>query len=306
MKILQIAKTIYWKGYRLFFCGLSLISPKANTILRYRERFSTTPNLKTPKTLNEKILWLKFNTYYNNQLVKQCADKYAVRKYIASKNCDEILNELLAVYETPEEIDWEILPNQFVIKLNIGCGFNHIVFNKEAETYENVINIINEWLKKSKYSYLSHSELQYKGIKPYILIEKYLGCDENPLPEDYKFYCLNGQCEIIMCCKERDKNGHNAKYIYLDRDWNLLTNSMKDPSYTLDKPNCLEEAIRYAEVLSKPFPFVRVDLYIIEGLVVFGELTFTPSAGMDTDHKLVPFMETQDLDHILGNKLELN
>ena len=119
MKLLQIAKTIYWKGYRLFFCGLSLISPKANTILRYRERFSTTPNLKTPKTLNEKILWLKFNTYYNNQLVKQCADKYAVRKYIASKNCDEILNELLAVYETPEEIDWEILPNQFVIKLNI-------------------------------------------------------------------------------------------------------------------------------------------------------------------------------------------
>ena len=289
----------------MFRCSLTSISPVLNTKVVYRARFGRGLNLNCPITLNEKILWLKFNTYWNNPLVKQCADKYLVRNYVREIGCASILNDLIAVYKSPEDIDWEQLPNEFVLKLNVGCGFNCIVPNKKAVRRDFVTNQVNSWLKKAPKCYLGYSEMQYKDVNPLILVEKYLGGPNGELPEDYKFYCINGVCEMIMLCKDRQYDGHGAKFFFYDRDWNQLANGLNDPSITEEKPINLDKAISYAEKLSKAFPFVRVDLYLIKNMIYFGELTFTPAAGMDVDHKLIPFNSSEDLDHIYGRILRL-
>ena len=284
---------------------LTCISPKLNTSVLYYSKFGKRLDLKTPETLNEKNLWLKFHTYWNNQLVKQCADKYLVREYVKEAGCGKTLNNLIAVYEKPEDLNLELLPNQFVLKLNIGCGFNHIVTDKAKENQDQIIHMMHQWLKTAKTYYLDYSEMQYKDVKPYFIVEAFLGDDKGNLPEDYKFYCLNGNCEMIMFCKDRNMSGHDAKYFYMDKHWSMITNGVNDPDYVIEKPEALEEAIQYAEKLSKPFPYVRVDLYIIGNTIYFGELTFSPSAGMDVDHKLKPFGKDEDIDHIYGRKLVL-
>ena len=284
---------------------LTVVSPKLNTSVLYYFKFGKKLDLKHPETLNEKNLWLKFNTYWNNPLVKKCADKYLVREYVKEAGCKELLNDLITVYERPEELVLKSLPDQFVLKLNIGCGFNHIVTDKSKENQDELICLMRKWLNKARTYYLGYSEMQYKDVKPIFLVEKFLGDDKGNLPEDYKFYCINGVCEMIMFCKDRDMSGHGAKYFYMDNSWNMITNGIGDPDYTIDKPASLDVAIKYAELLSKPFPYVRVDLYIVENAVYFGELTFSPSAGMDVDHKLKPFGEDEDIDHIYGRKLVL-
>lgn len=284
---------------------LTIISPKLNTAVIYKARFGKKLDLENPVTLNEKTLWLKFNTYWDNQLVKQCADKYRARDYVKEAGCGDILTTLIAVYKRPEEIDWDILPNQFAIKLNIGCGYNYIVSKKTAENVSDITRKINKWLKQAPHTWLGYSEMQYKDVEPVILIEEYLGGPNGELPEDYKFYCINGKCYMTMFCKDRDSHGHGAKYYYMDRNWNMITNGLNDPYAHVDKPICLEEAMKLAEELSEPFPFVRVDFYLLGERIVFGELTFTPAAGMDVDHKLKPFGSNEDLDHIYGRILKL-
>ena len=286
-------------------CSLTLISPKLNTAVIYKTKFGKRLDLNAPETLNEKILWLKFNTYWNNELVKQCADKYAVRSYVKDSGCGVILNQLLGIYRHPEDIPWDELPKQFAIKLNVGCGYNHIVFDKTTENISSLNREINRWLKKAPKTWLGYSEIQYKDVEPLILIEKYLGGQNGELPEDYKFYCINGKCYMIMYCKDRDSHGHGAKYFYLDREWNNIANTFNDPSIKVDKPGTLSRAIEFAEKLSLPFPFVRVDFYLLDEKIVFGELTFTPAAGMDVDHKLKPFSCDEDIDHIYGRILRL-
>lgn len=286
-------------------CLLTHISPKLNTKVVYKAKFGRSLDLENPETLNEKTLWLKFNTYWNNSLVKQCADKYRVRDYIINMGYEDILNELLDVCMIPEEINWEELPEKFVVKMNIGSGFNQIVFDKDNTDRSKLVETINQWLKSAPRYYLGYSEMQYKDVKPVILVEKYLGGPNNELPDDYKFYCINGTCYMTMFCKDRDAHGHGAKYIYMDRKWNMITNGLNDPSIQVDKPRCLEKAMKIAEDLSEPFPFVRVDFYLLEDQIVFGELTFTPAAGMDVDHKLKPFGCDEDIDHIYGRLLKL-
>ena len=290
---------------QLYRRGLTLISPKLNTAIIYRARFGKRLDLKHPETLNEKTLWLKFNTYWNNPLVKQCADKYRVREYVKDSGCDSILSKLIGVYKKPEDIGWDDLPSQFAIKLNIGCGFNHIVSDKAKENRESVLEEINQWLKRAPKAWLGYSEMQYKDVCPVILIEEYLGGPNGELPDDYKFYCINGKCHMTMFCKDRDNHGHGAKYYYMDRNWKMITNGVGDSNIQFEKPVCLEQAMEFAETLSKPFPFVRVDLYLLGKRIVFGELTFTPAAGMDVDHKLKPFDSNEDLDHIYGKILAL-
>lgn len=119
--------------------GLTYISPKLNTAVVYKFRFGRKLDLNNPITLNEKILWLKFHTYKNNLLVKQCADKYCVREYVEQAGCGDILTDLIGVYKTPQEIEWDKLPNRFAIKLNIGCGYNYFVTNKSDQIKEKLL-----------------------------------------------------------------------------------------------------------------------------------------------------------------------
>ena len=160
---------------------------------------------------------------------------------------------------------------------------------------------------KDKYYWLGWSEMQYKGVKPYILIEKYLGDNQGHFPVDYKFYCMNGKATSVMVCEERDSL-HHPKFFFMNREWQKLPytkEAFQYPDYQIKKPECIDKAFEIAEELSKEFPFVRVDLYIVGEKIYFGELTFTPAGGMDTEFKFKAPGVEKDTDTILGEQLKL-
>lgn len=290
------AKEICAKGFKSM---LTIISPMLNTRVLYYVKFHKRLDFNNPVTLNDKILWLKFHDYWNNPIISQCADKYRVREYLESKGFGNLLNHLLGAYDNVDDIPWEDLPARFALKLNVGCGYNLIVSDKSKLDIEKTKKMLKKWMK-SKY-YLEHSEMQYKNVKPYILIENYLGDEEGNLPEDYKFYCMNGKSKYVMVCTDREI-GEHAKYFYFDKSWKMMPytqDALDDPNRDIPKPQYIDEAFEIAEKLSRDFPFVRTDLYIVGGRVYFGELTFTPSAGMDVSR-----LKTTDI--MLGEQLKLN
>ena len=266
---------------------LTRISPMLNTFIVYILKFKRPINLKHPKTLDEKIQWLKLNTYYENPLVSQCADKYAVRQYVEKCGCVEILNELYGVYDCVEEISWDTLPNKFVIKWNFGCGQNLIVFDKSKLDIEDAKRKLKEWYKVHDTFYLTYSEMQYKGIPPKLICEKLIETESGNLPVDYKLYCFNGVPDCVLVCSKRGQVEHGAEYYFFDKNWNLKRYNKRGKDapvdFTLPRPEGIEKLFDYAAKLSKPFPFVRVDFYLEKGGVTFGELTFTPCGGFDVN-----------------------
>lgn len=284
MNIKRVVRGIEGRTVHLIAPICTRISPMLNTRLLYRYLFEKKLDLNNPQTLNEKVLWLKFNDYWENPLVKQCADKYRVREYINKIGCEEILNQLICVYESVDEIEWEKLPNSFAMKLNVGCGYNIIVPDKAKLDVKDSENKLRKWMKE-KY-WLDHSEMQYKDVKPVIIVEKYLKPRSGVLPEDYKFYCFDGEAPYVMVCTDRQEGGKHPRYWYYNDKWEMQMLSTDALKYGVEasvpKPAGIDEAFEYARKLSKGFPFVRVDLYLVDGKVYFGELTFTPSAGLDS------------------------
>lgn len=279
---------------------MTRISPKLNNYVLYRYRVGGRLNLKDPKTLNAKVVWLKFNTYKDNPLIKQCADKYRVREYIEKNFGDSILNPLYKACFSPKEVPWDELPNQFVLKMNVGCGFNYIVTDKKKENIKELQNMVESWFKEAPKYYLKFAELQYKDVQPVLLIEELLENYDGTLPEDFKFYCFNGKTKYVMVCVGRNTN-KKAAFYYFNRDWELMPfteDYYKNPNVVIPKPKLIDEAFDVAEALSKDFPFVRTDLYIVKDKIIFGELTFTPSAGLDRGR-----LKTTDI--LLGEELDL-
>lgn len=278
----MIIKNVIARSFRSL---LTIISPKLNTRISYRAKFGKKLDLKNPVTLNEKILWLKFHDYKDNDIIKTCADKYRVREYIEKIGCSEILNHLIGVYENAEDIPWNDLPEAFAIKLNLGCGYNLIVSNKKALNIDSAKKTINKWIRTSRHQYLGYAEMQYKGVNPLILVEDYIKPKEGTLPEDYKFYAFDGFVPYVMVCTDREDGGKHAKYWYYNEKWEMQMMSEDALKYgkiaSIPSPEGIEKAFEYARTLSRGFPFVRVDLYLVDGKVYFGELTFTPGGGQD-------------------------
>ncbi len=269
---------------RQFRMLLTDISPKLNTKYVYHRTFGKPIDLQNPTTLDEKIQWLKLNTYYNNQLVTDCADKYKVREYVEKCGCGEILNQLYGVYDSPEEINWDELPDMFVIKWNFGCGQNFICKDKSQYNEHEIKKMLWKWRKAHRTFYRNMSEMQYKTIEPKLICEKLIETETGELPKDYKLYCFNGIPDCALVCADRISAGH-ASYYFFDKDWNLKRyNKMgleAPENFSLPRPENYEKLFEYAAVLSKPFPFVRADFYLEKGKITFGELTFTPSGGFD-------------------------
>lgn len=240
----------------------------------YKRTLGKKLNLRNPKEFNEKLMWLKFNKYFNNPLITKCADKYKVREYVKECDCEEILNDLIGVYNKAEEINWDKLPPKFALKCNHGAGYNIICTDKNELDKEQTIKKLNKWMKED-YSKIA-AELQYKDIPRKIIIEKYLEMGEKKLPTDYKIYCFNGKAKVILVMNDRDTKVTREFY---NEKWERihLRDYEGSPKVETKKPENLNEMINYAERLSKPFEFVRVDFYDINGKVVFGELTFTPT-----------------------------
>lgn len=286
------------KTLELFFSTLTLISPRLNTKARYRYHFGKPLDLKDPKTLNEKLLWLKLNRYRKDPLVIQCADKVGARDYVRSCGCEEILTKEYGVFSRVEEIPWERLPSAFALKWSFDAGKNIICADKEKLDIPTAIAKLKKWGKTK--DYLKYSEMQYHYSPKRILCEEYLKPQNGTLPEDYKFYCFHGEPHCVMLCVGREK-GHPSFYFF-DREWNLLrinkAGKAAPADFSIPKPKGINEAFEYAKKLSQPFPFVRADFYLLDGKVYFGELTFTPSGAMDTNR-------LPETDLMFGEKIDL-
>lgn len=266
----------------------------------YWRRLGKKLDLNNPKTSNEKVLWLKFNTYYKNPLVIQCADKYAVREYVEKCGCGEILNDLYGVYDKVSDINFDKFPNKFVMKLNYGCGMNLICTDKSALNIKKTKRMLGRWMRSLQH--LRLSEMHYSYIPKKIICEKFLDTHNNAAPDDYKIYCCNGKPYYVMVCIGRDKG--RPKFYYFDCEGNLQREMTRDgleapADFQYEKPQGWNEMICYAETLSASFPFVRTDFYLVDGKVVFGELTFTPAGGLDS-------RKLEYTDKLLGDLIDLS
>lgn len=254
------------------------------------------PNIDNPESFNEKIQWMKL--YYHDRAMTTCADKYAVRQYVAKKIGPEYLLDL--VYEKPftrvEDINFDELPDKFVLKTTNGSGTNIICSNKSELDVDEAKAKLNQWLDRSRSLYYMSFEWAYKNIKPQIICEKFI--DQMDGLKDYKLLCMNGRVEYIFVCSERDSG--KLKIDWFDRDWNLLpfTRVYKNNPKTPKKPDNLSEMIKVAEKLADGFPFVRIDLYNPGGKIKFGEMTFYPGNGME-------WFDPVEWDYTLGAAMTL-
>lgn len=269
--------------------------------LRYFYYFKKCLRLRNPKTLDEKIQWMKIHLYGYDQdpIYTQCADKYRVRDYVKSCGCSEILNELIAVYDTPEEIEWGKLPQKFALKWNFGNGYNIICHNKSSLNIPQTKDKLKIWGKEEPW--LKTGEVQYKHAEKKIIVEKFIEPERGLLPVDYKVFCFHGEPFILFTCEERDSG--TPKFYFFDKKWNLIRinpDGQNAPAnFSLPKPKHLNSIFHYAEILSQRFPFVRVDFYDTPQRLYFGELTFTPGGGFDIER----LWATQLM---LGSKLDLS
>ena len=261
---------------------LTVISPKLHAYVVYFVKYKKPLHLKNPQSFSEKVIKLKLEDYNNNPLVKQCADKYAVREYVEQAGCGELLNELIGVIDHPDELDWEGLPQQFVLKLNVGCGCNYICTDKSKEDKSYVLERLESWMNVKPW--LGYSEMQYKTEKK-ILIEKFLSDSNGNPPVDYKVYCFNGEpCLVFYLCGRFSEEMHGG---FFDCEWNYLGIGKEThiPPLTEqevpERPHSLEAMIEAAKKLSKDIPFVRIDFYDLDGIAIFGEMTFTPRGGFE-------------------------
>lgn len=257
------------------------ISPELLAKCRYRTVRGRFPDLADPQSFDEKLLWLML--YWRHPLKTRCTDKYTMRSYVSEQGLERLLPHLLGVYENSSEIDFSALPERFVLKCTHGCGFNIFCRNKGDLNREEARRKLNAWMKVDFSR--AYGELQYEQIKPSILCEEYLDDGTGAVPQDYKIFCFHGKAHCTMACSGRGLDGYDAKFDYYDRGWEHKLPYEEETlraGRIIPMPEAYEEMIQAAEILSAPFPFVRVDFYSIGRRPVIGEMTFTPNGCIDT------------------------
>lgn len=288
---------------------LRFLPDKLYLSLRYRCKMGRWINWKNPVTFTEKLQWLKV---FNRRPEYTCmVDKYAVKKYVANIVGDKYIIPTLGIWDRPEDIDWDSLPSQFVLKTTQGGGGGGVVICKDKSNFnrEEAIKVLNESLQLDLYSLLR--EWPYKNVTARVLAEKYIGPSQfdstGDLP-DYKFFCFNGTplyCQVI-----RDRHGIETIDFY-DMNWNHqpfigLNPAAPNDDFPLAQngvtpvecPKHLDVMKMICEKLSRGLPFVRVDLYVLGDVEYFGELTFYPASGMGT-------FSPEDWQYKLGELIEL-
>lgn len=264
--------------------------------LQYRIKTGRKLNLKNPKRYTEKIQWYKLN--YRTPLMTKCADKYTVREYVKSKGLEHILNELYGVYDSADEIDFDKLPNKFVLKTTNDSNTNIFCKDKKNSNLEEIKKRIDKNMIERSQTPLAR-EWAYNKSERKIICERLL---EDPKTKDngindYKFLCFNGKPEFIVYDVDR-YIGHKRNFY--DTNWKYLNISSDCPNFgnVVEKPEKLEEMLEIAKILSEDFPAIRVDLYCVQNKIYFGELTFYPWSGY------VNF-KPDEFDFTLGKKFEI-
>lgn len=242
-------------------------------------------DLKNPKGFNEKINWLKlYDSRESNDLKPYLSDKYTARAYVQKVlGSDEILNELLWEGEKPEDIPFDDLPDQFVIKVTHGSTLNIICKDKSEINREKTIKILKVWLKAKFLP--CYGEWWYGIVSPRVIIEKYLENTDRQELLDYKVFCFNGKPRLIDVHSGRFKE--HKRNIY-DTDWNFLNNVRFKYNHfdQVEKPMALNQLLLYAKKLSQDFAHVRVDFFIVNNQIYFAEFTFANGAGFD---EIIPY-----------------
>lgn len=250
-------------------------------------------NLKHPQTYNEKLQWIKL--YDRKPEYTLYADKYKVRDFIAKKIGEKYLVPLIGVYKTPEEIPWEELPERFVLKCNHASGTNIICKNIKELDIDTAKKKLSAWLKKN--AYWGEREWCYKDIDPCIICEEFIETQDGNTPDDYKFMCFNGMPRLIQV--HHDRFGDHTLDYYTP-EWERAEIKRIDAdtsSKTIPKPGKLEEMLALAKKLSQDMYYARVDLYCVDTIIYFGEITLYPTGGFSTfsryedDFRLGSFMK---------------
>ena len=254
-------------------------------------------NLKNPTTFNEKLQWLKL--YNRKPEYTIMVDKVKAKEYVAKIIGEEHIIPTLGVWDDPDEIDFDKLPNQFVLKCSHDSGGLVICKDKAKLNKNKALERIGFCLKRNYY--VATREYPYKDVPHRILAEKYMtnngGTEELT---DYKFFCFNGYVDCVMVCIDRHIG--ETKFYFFNREWKLLRLNPRGiaapEGFAIPKPTNMDEMFDIASKLSQGIPFVRVDLYDINNRIYFGEMTFFPDSGCDPN--LLP-----ETDEYFGNLLKI-
>ncbi|MDX9694341.1 MAG: ATP-grasp fold amidoligase family protein [Bacteroidales bacterium] len=274
------------------------MSPKLSAELSYWKVFRSSVNWQNPKNLIEKIFWLQFNT--DTKIWTNCADKYLVRDYVKKCGFEDALPKLYFKWDSAKDIDFDKLPNRYILKTNNGCGMNIIVENNSKINKKKTIRKLDKWLNEP-FGYFA-AQIHYLRIKPSIIAEELLENNDTYSSSlvDYKIWCFNGVPECILVVF--DRKGSNYLLSLYDLNWKNISKENFNPNYKycsykdIPKPKSLAKMIELAKILSKEIPQVRVDFYDIDGKPYFGEMTFTSGFGVFSE----------DYYNYLGSKIDLS
>lgn len=279
-----IKETPFWmlKQRQRYYSSLSIQQQKSELSGFYENLIGKKPNLDNPKTFTEKLQWLKFNDSTEEKAL--LSDKYEAPKIIEQQYGSlgiKIIPQL-GVWERAEDIDFNILPQKFVLKCTHGSAMNIIVKDKALLDIQETRKKLNNWLALDFSMVTGMFELHYKYIKPRIIAEKFIEETDGNL-HDYKFHCFHGEPKYIEFIGDRVNNTHVVSATTYTISWektNICLNNDRPYEKTFSRPSKLDQMVHLAKELSKQHKYVRVDFYYIADEVYFGELTFTPEAGM--------------------------
>lgn len=281
---------------KIGFYFLSLLPDKLFLKIKFRLFMNKRLNLRNPQTFNEKIQWLKL--YDRNPRYTQLVDKVAVREYVKQSIGEDYLIPIYGVYDSFDEINFDELPNEFVLKPNHTSGNVFICRDKTSINYTDLRKTVNLWMERDYFSI--HREWPYKNILPKIVCEKYMVDESRIGLIDYKFFCFDGVPKAMFIATNR---GIDTRFDFYDLEFNHLPfmQHYKNSEKILNKPVGFEEMIKLSKILSRDIPHVRVDFYDIQGKVYFGELTFSHFSGFEK-------FEPEEYDYLFGSwiKLPLN
>ena len=290
-KVLSGIRYLCYHGY------LKWLPNEAYIKLLFYGTFGKCANLKSPQNYNEKLQWLKLHAMkpeYQNLV-----DKYEVKKYVTAMVGEKYVIPTLAVWNSVDEIDFEELPDQFVLKTTHDSGSVVICRHKKNFNKEAAIKILRQSMKKNYYDVCR--EPQYKNIVPRIIAESYIAPQDCADIDDYKMMCFNGKFDNVMICSGRHSD-RGIRYYHFDKDWKFLPyvyyDDLDEMNFVNLCPQNYDEMIKIANALCKGFPHIRVDLYNVNGKIYFGELTFFQAGGFDDDL-------TEEAKDILGSKILL-